>query len=217
MRSLGDYGRPSLAAILVNNLRILYRLWVGHGAPVRLPPDTTVVVLDVIEPYASLWCDANARALRRVLGVARDCRLPVVFSRWVRTRCYPLDQVATKRHWTYAIPESALDADGKSRLLYPDLVQSGDTVVDAIATNIFAHESLKLPPGAPILLCGMWTESCILNSARAAIEDGRPVFVYAPACAGHWGIGWYALWTIEALYGHVIFEVQPTTTKPKAT
>lgn len=215
MPTLGDYGRPSLSAILINNLRILYRLWVGgRGAPVPLPPDTTVVVLDVIEPYASLWRDANRRALRRVLGVARARGLPVVFSRWVRTRCYPLDPVAKKRHWTYAIPESALDADGKSRLLYPDLVHSGDTVVDATATNILAHESVQLPPGAPILLCGMWTESCVLNSARAAIEDGRPVFVYAPACAGHWGIGWYALWTIEALYGDVIFELETTKHKP---
>ena len=75
-------------------------------------------------------------------------------------------------------------------------------MVDAVYTNALAHESLRLPPKAPVLIAGMWTESCVINTARAAAEDDREVYVYAPACAGH--ASTYALWTIETLYGKVV-------------
>ena len=61
--------------------------------------------------------------------------------------------------------------------------------------------------GAPLLLCGMWTESCVVNTARAAAEGNREVYVYAPACSGHMGVQTFVLWVMQTLYAEIIFSI----------
>ena len=195
---------PSILQRTMQSLRVLMGiLWPGEEA-VTLPPETVVLVLDVIEPYANLWTEWNAIHLRGLLNVARSNDHKVVFTRWARTRFYPADALSRRcnPHWSWFVPDAALDADGKTAFIDPSLVQTEDQVIDAVYTNALAHESLQLPPKAPVLIAGMWTESCVMNTARAAAEDDREVYVYAPACAGH--ASTYALWTIATLYGRVV-------------
>lgn len=203
------YDPPGWYHRVIDNLYIFWTLIFRRGkVPISiLPQDTVVVVLDVIVPYSSLWGKSNSDELRNMLRQVRGRGHRVLFTRWCRTRQYPNDAIGAMKnpHWSYFLPEAALDAEGKSALIHPELVECHDDVLDAVYTNILAHPSINLQARAPLLLCGMWTESCILNTARAATEDDREVFVYAPACAGH--IGWYALWTIQALYGRVIHRL----------
>lgn len=173
-----------------------------------LPQDTVVVVLDVIEPYKSLWSIEKAAHLCAVVNAARRNGHRVVFTRWARTRFYPADAIARlpRPHWSHFVPHSSLDEDGKTALMHPGLVEGGDTVLDAVHTNVLAHKGLDLPSGAPLLLTGMWTESCVLNSARAAVEEDRDVYVYAPACAGHLNL--LSLWAIQTLYAQVVHKLK---------
>lgn len=202
---------PPLFKRTLQSLRVLLRILWPTEERVALPPGTVVLVLDVIEPYSSLWTEWNAIHLRGMLSIARCNNHKIVFTRWARTRFYPNDALSRRSdaHWSCFIPESALDTDGKSAFIDAPLVQPEDQVVDAVYTNALAHGSLALPPKAPVLIAGMWTESCVINTARAAAEDDRDVYVYAPACAGH--ASTYALWTIEALYGRVVQKLTRRT------
>lgn len=200
--------KPSFGKRIFDNLRILFELFVSKHEPVAIPKDTVVVVLDVIEPYRRLWDVVHAAHLCAMVNAARKNGHRVVFTRWARTRFLPADAISRKpnAHWSHFVQESSLDADGKARFLHPLLVQNGDAVIDAVHTNVLAHKDLELPSGAPLLLAGMWTESCVLNSARGAVEDDRDVFVYAPACAGH--LHMFSLWTLASLYANVIFKLK---------
>ena len=196
--------RPSILHRIVNNLKILWNLWCQTQKTIFLPSNTVVIILDVITPYESLWSKQKENALRTLLRRVRMNEHPVVFTRWCRTRHGPLDAIGLKKnvHWSYLIPENYIDSDGKSAFIHADLIEPQDTVVDTVYTNLFAHPVEVAPPHAPVLICGMWTESCVLATARAAAEQNREVFVYAPACAGH--LQWFPLWNIQSLYGEVL-------------
>lgn len=161
-----------------------------------IPEDSVILVLDLIRPYEYLWNPRKSTALWHLLAIARTRHCRVVFTRWVRTKTYPDDALTARgSHWTYQLP------DRNSELLggfYDDAV---DEIVDVTSTNALQHLSLK--PTQPVILCGMWTESCVINTARAAVEDNHAVYVYRSACAGHFLIDWYALWAIQALYATV--------------
>lgn len=200
---------PPLIKRFSDSCRLFFSLLFPGGEAITLPQDTVVVVLDVIEPYRALWSIEKAAHLCAVVNGAHRNGHRVVFTRWVRTRFYPADAIARlpNPHWSHFVHHSSLDEDGKTALMHPALVvESGDTVLDAVHTNVLAHKELDLPVGAPLLLTGMWTESCVLNSARAAVEDDRDVYVYAPACAGH--LNFLSLWAIQALYARVVHNLK---------
>lgn len=207
MSHFTHYGQPPLHRRLIQSLSTLWNVWFGEEEAVVLPANTVVVVLDVIVPYSSLWTSKRTDALQTMLRKVRGRGHRVFFTRWCRTRQIPDDVISRQAnaHWSYFLPDSAVDSEHKSTLLLPQFVECHDDVVDTVYTNLLAHSNVQLPPRAPLLLCGMWTESCVVNTARAATEQNREVFVYAPACAGH--IGWYALWTIQALYGRVVHRL----------
>ena len=199
---------PSIWKRILSNFKILIKLVLQASEEVTLSKDAIVVVLDVIEPYRRLWSETHAARLCEMVNRARRNGNKIVFTRWARTRFYPSDAIArmSNPHWSHFVSAYDLDEDGSTKFIHPGLIQSGDTVVNAIHSNFLAHEKLDLPPGVPLLLTGMWTESCVLNTARGATEDNRDVLVYAPACAGHACL--YALWTIESLYGKVVHRLK---------
>lgn len=206
---MAEYGKPSLFARVYASCRILCDILFGWSHVDKLPRDAVVVVLDVIEPYKSLWEKRHTNALRNMLRQMRGRGHQVIFTRWCRTAQHPLDRLTCRRvqHWSYLLPPSALDAEGRSALLLPDLVQEHDVVLDTVYTNLMAHKELILPASAPLLLCGMWTESCVVNTARAAAEGNREVYVYAPACSGHAGVQTFVLWVMQALYAEIVFRI----------
>lgn len=174
-------------------LRDLYRA-LFKDTKLSIPDDSVLLVLDVVEPYKYLWSSRQTAALWQLIAVARSRKCRVVFTRWTRTSTYPDDALTAKgSHWTYQLPnkDSALIEGFRDQ----------EEVVDVTATNALQHISLK--PSQPLIICGMWTESCVINTARAAVEDNHAVYVCRTACAGHLLINCYALWAIQALYATV--------------
>ena len=204
---MSAYGRPALLHRVVASLRLLWRVVVARDAEFRIPENAVVLALDAVEPYRELWDCEKHQHLKRLLNVARANRNRVVFTQWARTRASPADAMTARGpHWSYCLPSDTL-VDGCAPLL-PGLKEEGDECVAVVATNALATPELSLPPRAPLVLAGMWTESCVINTARAATEDGREVYVYAPACAGHAGISRYVLWTIQSFYAEVCFALR---------
>lgn len=197
-RLASPYGRPAVWRWLWDGLRVLLRLMLGQSHVV--PREATILVLDVIEPYAPLWSESKTVVLNRLLRRARASGHRVVFTRWDRVREWPRDVVAERGHWSYFLPHR-----GAGIIRGVDWAEE-DAVVPVVHTNALCNESVREAVGdGPLLLAGMWTESCVSATAKAAAEEDREAIVYAPACGGHAQL--YALWVIEQMYARVCSDV----------
>ena len=199
--------RPPFLERFAASLQTLWKLLVRSGPDLTLAPDAVVLVLDVIEPYKDLWSVYHHFHLKRLLRLARANNNRIIFTRWERTRSHPADAIAARgAHWSFVLPDDAF-VDGAVPFL-PGLVHESDEVLGVTTTNALASSSLCIADGAPLILSGMWLESCVINTARAAAEAGHFVSVFAAACSGHFGVGWFALWTLQSLYADVCFAIR---------
>ena len=194
------YGMPSLWVRVWQSLVVLWRVFVTR--PVRrVPRGAVVVVLDAIEPYASLWSERKTRALSATLARARDAGHTVLFTRWARVRGDPDDVIDRKGHWSLVLPS-------KDARLLEGLRAPSDRVVDVVHTNALKSEAVRECVGSsPVVLCGMWTESCVVNTARALADDNIRVTVVSSCCGGHVPVCWIGLWSIAQLYADVAHAV----------
>lgn len=173
-------------------------LWALFPPKYDLPPDAVVLVLDAIEPYRSLWTRYNDRCIRSLLRQARRTNRPIVFTRWERTREWPRDVIAEKGHWTEFLPR-------RDSSFLPGLVGDDDKVVPVVHANAFTNQAISEAVGTrPLVLAGMWTEACVVCTARAAAERNLRVHVAADCCSGHWFAHFFALWTMQALFATVM-------------
>jgi nicotinamidase-related amidase len=60
----------------------------------------------------------------------------------------------------------------------------GATVVDEPTFSKWGDQLVSVVGEAPLVMCGVATECCVLATALAAADAGRPVTVVADACAG---------------------------------
>lgn len=181
---------------LADGIRSL--LWAAFPPKRALPPGAVVLVLDVVEPYRSLWTPRHDHCLRTLLCAARKADCPIVFTRWERTREWPRDVVAEKGHWTEFLPT-------RDSAFLPGLVGVHDQVVPVVHANAFTSQAICDAVGTrPLMLAGMWTEACVTCTARAAAERNVRVQVAADCCSGHSIAHLLALWTMQALFATVV-------------
>lgn len=195
--------RPSLWHRVCEMCAILWHVLTLHERTETVAAEgTAVLVLDVIEPYRDLWSVARTARLRRLLSAARRAKCKIIFTRWTRTREYPLDVIAAKGHWSEFLPSS------ESQLLL-GLYDEGDTVLPVEHTNAFAHKCVRdaLRDCQTVVVTGMWTESCVRSTVAAAAERNVFPIVVAPCCAGHGLVHTHALCIMQALYASVVSNV----------
>ena len=91
----------------------------------------------------------------------------------------------------------------------PGLYSEGDNLVAVTTTNALHSEQVRAHVGdRPLVLCGMWSESCVVNTARAAADANHEVLVFSPCCAGHRPVCWLAMLKIQQLYGEVVHRLR---------
>lgn len=164
----------------------------------QVPPNAVFLVLDAIEPYESLWTEKKTLALASMLSGARATGHTVLFTKWVRVRGDPDDVLNRKGHWSMMLPS-------KDARLIKGLHAPSDQIIPVVNTNAMKNEAVCETVGKnPIVLCGMWTESCIVNTARAAADDNISVTVVSSCCGGHVPVSWLGLWTLQQLYADVV-------------
>ena len=166
------------------------------------PERAALVVLDPIEAYRGLYSAQAIANVQRLIDGAFAMGVPIVVSQWTRVR--PVapaqdDAIDRKGHWTFYIPSRE-----QSALLRELRVPDGVQKVCVRHTNLFMERaSWSVPAGCHLVLCGSWTESCVINTARAALDHGHGVTVVSNACAGHVPSALLALYSIQLAYGDV--------------
>lgn len=103
----------------------------------------------------------------------------VVFTRFVRDPAEPLHWPAYYDKWS----SFRLEPDDPLWELTLD-VPDGAPVVDEPTFSKWGRSLEAIVGDAPLVLCGVATECCVLATAYAAADAGREVRVVADACAG---------------------------------
>lgn len=161
-----------------------------------------LVVLDAIVAYESMFTKRTFRAIQRLLDRAEQCDVPIVFTQWNR---FLPEATATptavdrKGYWTWYIPQGQNDLL-RSHLRIP---QKAKTVFVKHPNMLHEHPDL-LPPKCRVVLCGCWTESCVVGTARSALDHDHAVTVVADACVGHEPNATMAMLAIQLAYGSVV-------------
>ena len=179
------------------------RLWELWAAIVHVPPrlvfapGDVLVVCDAIEAYRPLF--RSPLPVQVLIKAAHAAKVPVVLTRWVRTDVSTFDDaVDAKAHWSFYVPPGQTDL----------LVDSQDaTVVDVRFTDAFAHPAFRdaMPTDAKrVVLAGAWGESCVLNTARAALSHTLQPVVVQDATVGHGLANWWACVQVQLFYGQVV-------------
>jgi nicotinamidase-related amidase len=196
---------PGLVAVVMGALRVLYHLATYTTRTIPKDSRVTLVVLDAIEAYQSLFTRDQIERLTDVLqwAYARDAR--VVFTQWVRKRpCEDqvTDHVDKKGHWTMFVPH-----DQSELLVTPG---TDGSCVQTRFADAFVHPDFVEAVGdaTHIVLVGAWLESCVLHTARSAMARNMDVTVVRSACGGHTTCRPGALYTLQDMYATVVDDVE---------
>ena len=165
------------------------------------PKNSALVILDAIEAYRPLFSTNTIAKIQTLIDAAEAMSIPIVMTQWVRVRptTQASDSIDHKGHWTFYIP-SRSQALILKELRVPQNVQK----VKVTYTNLFMQrDNWSVPNDAHLVICGSWTESCVINTTRAALDHGHDVTVVSNACGGHAPSSFLALYSIQLCYGQV--------------
>lgn len=190
---------PSLRMRLGEMVSTIRTIW--SPPPFMWPENSALIILDAIEAYRSLYSEQIIANMQTLIDAASKMALPIVMTRWVRVRpgTEMSDSIDCKGHWAFYIPNRR-QASILKELRVPDHVQK----VSVVHTNLFMErDSWFVHRGSHLVICGGWTESCVINTTRAALDNNHRVTVVSNACGGHMPASLLALYSIEAAYGNV--------------
>ena len=155
------------------------------------------MVCDAIVAYRSLFSEECIASILLLVGLARQRGVPVVFTRWDRVDSSRGDAIDAKCHWSDYVAENETD-------LF--LAVKGVEVTGVHHTNALTSSTVRdlVEGGKRAVVCGSWTESCVLHTCRACIEENKHCIVVKEACAGHFPSSMAALMTLQALYAEVV-------------
>ncbi len=170
--------------------------------------NTIILVLDPLEIYRNLFNKQNIDSITNLVLYAEKFKIPVVYTNWVRTRGLVNDQMDRKGHWSEFVP-------GYSSILSE--LPRVNNIIHTIHTDAFAtswdlkkktniDNELKRIIGnrKNIVICGSWTEACVLTTARSAAHKNLNPIVYKPGTVGHGRASSNAFLMIDKLYGYVV-------------
>jgi len=148
-----------------------------------VPPEPWLVVIDLQRAFgdpASGWAAQGYDEVVPVVGqLLRRFGDRVVRTRFVRDPAEPGQWAAYYDAW----PDFRLPPDDPVWDLLPP-AGPGAIVVDEPTFSKWGPALTAVVGDAPLVLCGVATECCVLATALAAADAGRDVTVVADACAG---------------------------------
>ena len=157
--------------------------------------DAVLVILDPLETYRYTFKDL--RPLRRLMAEAKSRGVPIVRTRWVRTRGSVDDIVNAKGHWTEFVSsdrepflEDLEEGDADLSVAFADAFAPLPRELRESAEDgkeITSLQDLMEERGASVLvLAGTWAEACVERTAYSACTKGYVPIVVRPAVGGHW-------------------------------
>ena len=181
----------------------------GYENSKKLTAENTIIlVLDPLEIYRNLFKKQNIDSITNLIKYAEKFKIPIVYTNWVRTRDLVNDQINKKGHWSEFVPDY-------SSFLH-ELPNSINTI-HTIHTDAFAKSwDLKhnkyiegkliniIGNRKNIVICGSWTEACVLTTARSAAHKNLNPIIYKPGTVGHGRASRNAFIMIDKLYGYVV-------------
>lgn len=170
--------------------------------PIRWPESYALVVCDPIIAYDSLMSQTCKGNISRLLRIASSLGATSIVTRWVRQRptSTPGDAIDTKGYWSFYVPAHQSD-------IAPGVHVPSDTIVLPVTSpNAYTNPTFceTVRHAHTIVLAGVWTESCVLATARAALDHNQHVIVVRNAVSGHGLTAWFALVVVQMAYGSVV-------------
>ena len=162
---------------------------------------SALIILDAIEAYRPLFSAQTIANIQSLIDAAEAMKIPIVFTQWVRVPPSTglSDSIDKKGHWTFYIPSRS-----QAMILKELRVPRSAQKIKVAYTNLFMQrEHWSVPNNAHLVICGSWTESCVINTTRAALDHGHDITVVKNACGGHAPASFLALYSIQLCYGQV--------------
>tara|TARA_B100000945_G_scaffold318787_1_gene324401 strand:- start:1462 stop:2061 length:600 start_codon:yes stop_codon:yes gene_type:complete len=168
--------------------------------------NSILVILDPITAYRNLYNKKDINNLCKLIINAKKKEIPIVLTRWIRTKPETAsDAIEKKGHWSFFVPNKY-----QTQIIDEIINETSDYqnvyTVNVKNTNAFMSEKFKsqTEDKKHIIIAGCWTESCVLNTARSALDFNKQVSVVKNCCVGHFIKHHISLFTIQLLYGDIL-------------
>ena len=173
--------------------------------------NSLVLVLDAIESYRNLFNNTNIQSINTLISNAELYSVPIVYTNWIRTKNLLDDQINKIGHWSEFISnESTIlkELPQNKRTMYTIYTDAFANTWDKEKKTMKRNELINFIGNRKnIIICGSWTEACVLTTARsAAMKDLNPI-ILKPATVGHGKASKNSFILIDKLYGHVTNDV----------
>lgn len=166
-------------------------------------PAGHLVVIDMQQVFAapdSPWATPGfAVVLPEVAALVAAFGDAVTFTRFIA----PEDPTGAWQEYYAQWPFALQPPDAPLWDVVPELGATGPTV-DATTFSKWGSALAARLGGAPMVLCGVSTDCCVLSTAVAAADAGVAVHVVGDACAGVTPESHRATLDVLALYGPLI-------------
>jgi len=168
---------------------------------VEFTDKSVLVLMDPIEAYQNLYNEKHIQNINKLIDAANKKDITVVFTQWIRVKPdNVVDEIDRKGHWSCFVPNN------QTNILKTIKVDYNSTIVPVKHTNAFMHTEFTdlLQDKKHIVLGGCWLESCIINTARAAIDRNCSVSVVSNCSTGHFPFNYISLFDIQMVYGNIV-------------
>ena len=206
-----------LTCMLVTPLVFIFkRLCWFRRSRISVSPDTSVLlVLDPLEVYRYTFDPCHIKRLVHLVDKAKARGIPVVATKWIRTRGFVPDIFDEIGSWTEFVTShseaflselSHVEWDLVLDTVYSDAF--APSFVHGVKTPNVLYEFLEKNEKRNTIVCtGTWAEACIRNTAYTAAVHGLTPVVVASATGGHMGARLHALLTMDSTFSHVVDEL----------
>ena len=173
--------------------------------------DTALILLDPLETYRNTFTQSQISQMVQIVETAQRMRVPVIVTRWVRTRGALGDVYDEIGHWSQYVPTPE-----EPLLKELDHIK-WDLWLDTIYTDAFApvyqsgrrnenvlREFLKRRNVQNLVIAGTWAEACVAQTAYAASVYGMTPIVLQPAVGGYFRL---SLVMLDQIRAHVVNAV----------
>lgn len=179
-----------------------------HNRMIISPQKCALIVLDALETYRNTFTPRRIRKLVSIIKDAQRHNIPVIATRWIRTRGMIGDIVDECKHWTEFLPHknepflkelSDIKWDLVLHTVYTDafapVYNDGRRQENVLRTFLTKHGVEHL------VLTGTWAEACVERTAYTASTHFLRPIVYQPGCGGY--VISLAMVLVDGVRGHV--------------
>ena len=188
---------------MTQRLGQLWDAWkhIRSPPPMAFQDGDVLVVCNPIDAYRNLITPAVTQSIQNLMKRAELEGVPVIITRWNRCDKSLNDAIDKRGHWTLYIPK-------EERCILREVATActPTAVIPVDFTNAWHHEEFRnaLHGYNRVVFAGTWTESCIRDTAKGAVEENKDIALVENACIGHGLLHTIALLGIQMSIGDVV-------------